>query len=51
MIETKKQREKRIKAEAPLRAKRAADYARKMNPEATYAVPVSKFPPVRLPKP
>lgn len=30
MIETNKQREKRLKAEAPLRAKRAADYARKM---------------------
>lgn len=31
MIETKKQREKRERAEAPLRAKRAADYARAMN--------------------
>lgn len=30
MIETEKQRERRQKAEAPVRAKRAADYARKM---------------------
>lgn len=30
MIETNKQREKRLKTEAPLRAKRATDYALKM---------------------
>lgn len=42
MIETNKQREKRLKAEAPLRAKRAADYARKMAedlPHKANAVP------------
>lgn len=49
MIETKRQRAKREKSEAPLRAKRAAEYARKMA-EATYAVPVDRFPPVPLPK-
>lgn len=34
MIETTAQREKRIKAEAAIRAQRAAAYAKKMNPEA-----------------